>query len=674
MSIRLRVSTASLAAFCCFLVVGILGVYLKSGMLHPQWGALARFLGMDERWELGPLDRLGFYRNDLLVGVLLFPLTATSLVTAFRRYRVIVAATFCALISVVLFYESKAQFDVGRYVSRGFLVDSIQFAVANPETAKAYISPVDALKLAILLVTFALIWFVARVARQRESENAPRTLSRLPRLLLVLPIVATSFLALPIILLSFAHYTPGLSVDASALYRVGYVLLGPTTTHEAAKLDFDQALAAMHKLTNAPRIDASNPLVGTERGANVLIFVMETGPAKALDLVKLRHALPGASQLFEHAFVAQFHYTTYPYTGNAVYSIYTGMYPQGRERLLHHSQHRVINGFMSAVSDAIPFQRIYMPSLGTSGTTLKALVPPSAGVRGVYISDEQPRSPLRTPAEQRANVFIQRLQQSGSKFDDAVRDELQKKLTMDFQALAELKVDIAAAVRGHRRFAFGFFPQIGHAPWLALQDEPSILERGHHLMQLQDRWLAEVVDTLRQQGQLDNTVIVFTADHGIRTRKEDPALPVGKISDYMFRVPLLIYAPKALQHTKFINVPSSHIDVAPTLLALLGNATAALQMEGVPLWQRSAEDRLYFWAGAYGGADGFEESGRYFMRQEISNATFGSGYAGFREGFPDNTFIGPHDPDYEATRHALEQAETLQETIVSRLITSGPGN
>ena len=674
MSIRLRVSTPTLAAFCCFLVVGILGVYLKNGMLHPQWGALARFLGMDERSQLRPLDRLGFYRNDLLLGVFLFPFAATLLVGVFRRYQVIVAATFCALISVVLFYESKAQLDVGRYVSRDFLVDSIQFAVANPGTAKAYISPVDILKLTTLVVTFGLIWFVARVDQHRESANAPHTTKRLPRLLLLLPIVATWLLALLIAPLSFAHYTPGLSVNTSTLYRVGYVLLGPTATHESAKLDFHQALVAMHKLTRTPRIDTANPLVGTEKDANVLIFVMETGPAKAFDLAKSGRTLPGAGQLFDHAFVARLHYTTYPYTGNAVYSIYTGMYPQGRTRLLHHSQHRVINGFMSVVSDAVPVQRIYMPSLGTSGTTLKALVPPSPGALRAYISDEQPGGAIRTDAEQRANMFIKRLQQSGSKFDDAVREQLQHKLTMDFQALAELKVDIAAAARGHRRFAFGFFPQIGHAPWLALHNEPSILKRGHDLIKLQDRWLSEVVETLREQGQLENTVIVFTADHGIRTRMEDPTLPVGKISDYMFRVPLMIYAPRALQHTKFINVPSSHIDIAPTLLALLGNATAAQQMVGVPLWQRSAEDQLYFWAGAYGGADGLEESSRYFMRQEISGAEFRSGYAGFRAGFPDRTFIGPRDPDYETTRNALEHVGTLQETIVSRQIATEPGN
>lgn len=675
MRFRMRVSTATLAVLCCFLVIGLLGVYLKVGMLHPEWGAIARFLGLNERWDLKPLARLGFYRDDLLLGVLLFPPAATALVSmVFRRYRVGVAAILCGLTSIVLFYESKAQVNVGRYVSRDFLVDSVQFALANPATAGAYVTPVDIFKLVILLLTFAGIWLISRLARRRGPAPTRQGGIQNHRLLLASPIIVTALLLLPTIPLSLAHYSPGLSVNMSSLYRVASVLLGSSETGSSGKLDFDQSLAAIRKLTKTPPLDAGSSLVGTERGANVLIFVMETGPAQALDLAKVGRTLPGAGQLFGNSFVASLHYTTYPYTGNAVYSIFTGMYPQGRERLLHRSRHRVITGFMSAVGDESPIERVYMPLLGTSGSTLQALLRSSPSAGSLYVSDKNLGDALHEPAEKRAIEYIAYLQRQGSRFDNGEREELQKKLTLDLQALAKMEMDIATAARDHQRFTVSFFPQIGHAPWFALHNGQSILRRGHELMLLQDRWLAELVTTLRQLGQLDNTVIVFTADHGIRTRKEDPGLPVGKISDYMFRVPLMIYAPKALAHEVYINAPSSHVDVAPTLLALLGNVAAAARMEGVPLWQRSPGNRLYFWAGAYGGADGFEESGSYFMRQEMSDAEFRSDYEGFYRGFPDDTFLGLHDPAYGPTKTALEQAQTLQETIVSRWMVGEPGH
>ena len=57
----------------------------------------------------------------------------------------------------------------------------------------------------------------------------------------------------------------------------------------------------------------------------------------------------------------------------------------------------------------------------------------------------------------------------------------------------------------------------------------------------------------------------------------------------MFRVPLLIYAPQAVAApTDARRRPTSHIDLAPTLLALLGAPDAAARMHGVPVWQRTA--------------------------------------------------------------------------------------
>ena len=85
-----------------------------------------------------------------------------------------------------------------------------------------------------------------------------------------------------------------------------------------------------------------------------------------------------------------------------------------------------------------------------------------------------------------------------------------------------------------------FFPEIGHGPWIALANEATVLERGRSLMLLQDAWLGEVLDLIQSLGRLDRTVVAVTADHGVRTRTEDPALPAGAISDYMFRVPLIV--------------------------------------------------------------------------------------------------------------------------------------
>ena len=40
-----RVSESTFAALDCFIVAGLLGVYLKLALLGPHWGAIARFQG-----------------------------------------------------------------------------------------------------------------------------------------------------------------------------------------------------------------------------------------------------------------------------------------------------------------------------------------------------------------------------------------------------------------------------------------------------------------------------------------------------------------------------------------------------------------------------------------------------------------------------------------------------
>jgi arylsulfatase A-like enzyme len=211
-----------------------------------------------------------------------------------------------------------------------------------------------------------------------------------------------------------------------------------------------------------------------------------------------------------------------------------------------------------------------------------------------------------------------------------------------------------------------FFPQIGHAPWIALRPTDSVLERGRAVVLLQDEWLKEIVETVRGLGRLEHTVIAVTADHGIRTRAEDPALPVGRISDYMFRVPLLVYAPQTLTRTLTIVSPTSHVDFAPTLLALLGETESAARMQGVPIWQRSAADRLYLLAAAYGGADGFVQDGTYYMRQAMSGAV----YRNRNFVFSDEDQARPGDPVIPFVNAALADADALQQTIVVRALES----
>lgn len=663
LSSRLRLTTATLAVLDCFLLLGLLGIYLKIGMLDQQWDAIARFLGELKAYQVTPLQRLGFYFDDIIVNLLVMPPLATLLACGvFRRFRAGGAALTCGALAVLFFFELRAQTETGQYVSRDLLMDSLRWSIANSHMIGNYVNVASIIKLLAVLALFAAIWVLADTARRSERGQRPGIAARCRRPL-ALTAIAIPAIALATVPVSFAWRRADSALNASSIGRVARVLLmHGGDSIGSSDLNLEEVLAASRTLTRTPALDRSNPLVGSERGDDVLVFIMETGPAQALDFSVSGRDLPGMGALFDHAFVARQHYTSYPYTSDAVYSILSGLYPQGRRRLFRALQNDSINGLMSALRDSTPVRGVYLPSLYHAEVDDRMYA--MFGAQTLYEADAHTDDRLRAVGQRRADELLDALEQ-GNRFDADTRAHLHARLVSDLQALEKMKADITDAVHAGRRYCVAYLPQVAHGPWMALHRESSVLARGHALMLLEDLWVKELVDLLRDLGRLDHTLVAITADHGIRTRAEDPALAIGRISDYMFRVPLLIHAPNAVASTTMIDVPSSHIDIAPTLLALLGETGSAEHMQGIPLWQRKVQDRLYFWAGAYGGADGFAQDGAYYMQQSLSNNVFVNHDA---LAFDDGTLVRPDDPAAAFTRKALDEANQLQVVLVTRLI------
>ena len=86
---------------------------------------------------------------------------------------------------------------------------------------------------------------------------------------------------------------------------------------------------------------------------------------------------------------------------------------------------------------------------------------------------------------------------------------------------------------------------------------------------LVDRSVGAIPRALEESGQADNTIVVFTSDHG--EQMGDHGL-LGKTVMYeeSSRVPMTIRAPMLGTEQKRIGGNFSHIDLAPTLLELMG--------------------------------------------------------------------------------------------------------
>jgi hypothetical protein len=421
-----------------------------------------------------------------------------------------------------------------------------------------------------------------------------------------------------------------------------------------------EALDSLRALTGSAAFDPTHALVGREAGSDLLIMMMETAPAQAFERGDGVAGSEAVGRLRPRALVSTRHYSTHPYSSDALFSVLSGTYPHGRRVLLQSLAAREVRGLFSALPSDVGLRAIYLPSLYQ--IELDERMYEAFGARTLYISDRHPDDPLRARAEARADATLREL--GGDRLEPAARARLRGLLVQDLQALERVKADIAAAIAAGGRYAVMFFPEISHGPWPQLRPgDTDTLSRGRALMDLQDAWLGELLDVIEAGRRIDRTVVALTADHGLRTRAEYPPLRVGFLSDVMFRVPLLIYAPQAIAAPTVLEAPTSHVDLAPTLLALLGARDAAGLMHGVPVWQRTARDRLYVLASSYGGADGFLENGRFYMHQAMSGAV----YANDRFAFGDAHQARPGDPVNAFVVDALERAREGQHALATRL-------
>ena len=81
-----------------------------------------------------------------------------------------------------------------------------------------------------------------------------------------------------------------------------------------------------------------------------------------------------------------------------------------------------------------------------------------------------------------------------------------------------------------------------------------------------DAACGELIRMVEEMGELDQTMVVISGDHGI------PGFPRGKcnVHDFGSAVPLAIRWPKQIAAQRLVKVPVSLIDLAPTFLAAAG--------------------------------------------------------------------------------------------------------
>jgi arylsulfatase A-like enzyme len=138
--------------------------------------------------------------------------------------------------------------------------------------------------------------------------------------------------------------------------------------------------------------------------------------------------------------------------------------------------------------------------------------------------------------------------------------------------------EAGGGARAHRFFAwFHFFDP--HAQYVTHEGAPDFTGKtqfatARNLYDKEiwytDKHIGRVLDYVASQPWADDTAIVMTADHGEAFYEHGMMYHGSEIWNELVRVPLFVYVPGA--DPRRISAKRSHIDVAPTVLELMGVA------------------------------------------------------------------------------------------------------
>ncbi len=100
---------------------------------------------------------------------------------------------------------------------------------------------------------------------------------------------------------------------------------------------------------------------------------------------------------------------------------------------------------------------------------------------------------------------------------------------------------------------------------------PKLLKACYYAeIELVDKQFGRIIETLEETGQLDNTIIIFTSDHGELLGDHGLLFKGCRFFEALVHVPLIISWPKKWQKNRVSHALVESIDIAPTILEAAG--------------------------------------------------------------------------------------------------------
>jgi len=588
-----------LTSFLVWLGPTLVGVTAKAWFLAKH--GFASIAGSLSLHSLSLGQRLSFFRADLAFGVLLVPLcflVVHALLPPRWYSRTVGAVTAMALlVQLVAFGEFVV---LGNLAGYGLLLEGFDWGIAHPLAALEYLVAFNFIKPLVVVggTAAALLSLWPLVKRRRQA-----LLKRIYSVSAALWIVC----AASAIASWFPWMTP--TVFHSAMISLAVQSLeGSEFGSESSTRRYDgYSIGALRpiyqKLANVSGPGWPRPSWGAAQGYDVVLFVMETGPARILSWDASLNDFPNLKHLSQNAWVGTQHYTTSPESFRAITSMLLSMYPVRHNRSF--VEKRGIPPGLIQNLHAVGYRTgIYLPNIHGSR----------------YAKDEQDYYETLGPVE----VSVP----DASPLPKASAPGWQETENLDLAALRKLEADYRASASAGKRFFGVYAPQLSHEPWVDVSkggNEHDMAKRRYNLMRVEDGHLGELITTIEESGRLDRTLIVVTCDHGLRSSESDSSFRTGQIDDLSFHVPFLLYAPGILKEQTNLPWVTSHIDIGPSILDLLGISEGRAFEAGTAIWNEGLKDRsTFFFASQYFGVDAYHSGESFSMWNPMLNVTYSS--------------------------------------------------
>jgi hypothetical protein len=361
-----------------------------------------------------------------------------------------------------------------------------------------------------------------------------------------------------------------------------------------ARLDSEYHAAVYPDAPAARPAPVVTPPLVRARPAHIVIISLETAAHRFYPIVG-NPAYPTFFAMGKRGVTSDHHFTSMPATMWAIYSMVSGTYPRLGRSIVDYGDFHADG--LAAVLGRHGYETSFIDSYRIDWNPSNGGHHDSRLLRGLGFANL-----IETPAAPDTATT------AAHGYAGAVARER--------QSLA-IAADRIAAASAHGRKAFVFVATIlGHYPWRTPPGTEGIpnAQRIPLIARDLDACVGEFLATLSARGLADSVIVVVTGDHGLRTNAEfgsvGERMQLGELS---FNVPLLIYAPGVFDGPVRIPFVTSHIDLAPTLLAMAGIHDAPLLIEGSNMLDGTPCGRTTFLLnGSLRPVDGYYRGGEFY--------------------------------------------------------------